>query len=294
MKRIFLVAVALGTLATCASAQNANFNWKHGSDRTSCADLQVTSDEYEIARAEQQITVTPSEASSLNLEGSRNGGVYVSGWDRPNYQITACKVGFGENDAQAQQVLAGVNVARNGSQVTTTGPDSKTWSVHYIVRVPKTANLTASTYNGPVSAHDVDGKLSLKSHNGPVSIRRCNGEISGETENGPVSYTGTSGNIMLSTVNGPVSIRLENSQWNGDLNASTHNGPVAFQVPDNFQSAFLIEGGNGPMSCSSSICDKANKVNERGNRRIEFGSSPHVKATTQNGPVAVSTLRGDT
>lgn len=47
------------------------------------------------------------------------------------------------------------------------------------------------------------------------------------------------------------------------------------------------------MSCSGSICGKATKTNERGNRRIEFGTSPKVKASTHNGPVSVGDLRGD-
>ena len=293
MNRFLLVTTGMLALTASAMAQDMSTNWKHNSDRTKCDDLVITSSDYEIARSEQQLSVDPKDASQLNLEGSRNGGIYISGWDQPGYQILACKAAFADTSADAQQVLAGVNVSRNGSQITTTGPDDRKWVISFIVRVPHKADLTASTYNGPVNIRDADGKINVKSHNGPLSINHFSGDVVGETRNGPVSYTGNGGNVNLSTVNGPVNLRLESAEWTGDLSARTENGPLSLRVPDNFTTAFVVEGGWGPMSCSTSICDKSTKVNERGDRRIEFGSSPKIKASTHNGPVSVSNLHGD-
>jgi hypothetical protein len=293
MNRSFLTTLAFLALSTGAIAQNMNTSWKHGSDRTKCDDLQITSSDYEIARSEQEFSVDQKDANQFSIEGTKNGGIYVTGWDQPTYKITACKAAFAQTEAEAKQILAGVNLGRNGASVNTTGPDVKYWTVNYIVRVPHNGALTASTYNGPVDARDVQGKLNLKSHNGPVSFKRCTGDVSGETQNGPVSFTGRSGNVDLSTQNGPVDLNLEASQWNGAVSARTTNGPLSLHLPENFESAFLVEGGYGPMSCSGSICGKATKTNDHGNRRIEFGDSPKVKASTHNGPVSVGALRGD-
>src|SRR6266581_5678570 len=192
MNRSFLTTISVLALTVAGMAQNMNTSWKHGSDRTRCEDLQITSSDYEIARSEQEFSVDAKDASQFNVEGSKNGGIYVSGWDQPTYKVTACKAAFAEKDAEAKQILAGVNVGRNGARLTTSGPDSKYWVVNFIIRVPRNGDLTASTYNGPVDARDVEGKLNLHSHNGPVSIKRCTGDVTGETENGPVSFTGKS------------------------------------------------------------------------------------------------------
>ena len=293
MNRTFTIASAILTLTLSAAAQNMSTNWKHGSDRSKCEDLQITSSDYEIARAEQEFSIDQKDAAQLNVEGSKNGGIYVAGWDQPTYKVSACKAAFAETDGEAKQILAGINIGRNGNQLTATGPEGKVWTVNFIIRVPRNGDLTARTYNGPVDAREVEGKLNLRSHNGPVSIRRCTGNVVGETQNGPVSFTGKSGNIDLTTQNGPVSVNLEAAQWNGEMSARTTNGPVSLHVPENFDTAFLVEGGYGPMSCSGSICSKATKTNELGNRRIEFGNSPKVKASTHNGPVTVGNLRGD-
>jgi Putative adhesin len=293
MKRFLVVTSTVLALAAGAMAQNMSTSWKHGSDRSRCEDLQITSSDYEIARSEQEISVDLKDAPQFSVDGSKNGGIYVTGWDQPTYKVTACKAAFGANDAEAKQILAGVNIGRNGAQLTASGPDQKVWTVNFIIRVPNTGDLTATTYNGPVDAREVSGKLKLTSHNGPVSIKRCTGDVTGETQNGPVTFTGKAGNIDLTTVNGPVDLNLESAQWTGAISAKTNNGPVSLNLPENFESAFLVEGGYGPMSCSSSICAKATKTNEHGNRRIEFGDSPRVKASTHNGPVSVASIRGD-
>jgi len=293
MNRFLLVTGGVLALAATALAQDMSTSWKHTSDRTKCEDLVITSSDYEIARSEQQLTVDPKDAAQLTLDGSKNGGIYISGWDQPGYQVLACKAAFAQTLPEAQQILGGVAVARKGSQISSTGPHDRKWVISFIVHVPHKADLTASTYNGPVSLQDADGRLNIKSYNGPLSIKHFSGDLTGETHNGPVNYSGNGGNVNLTTVNGPVNLRLEASEWKGDLSASTDNGPVNLRVPDNFTSAFLVEGGNGPMSCSSSLCGKASKVYERGDRRIEFGSSPRIKASTQNGPVRVADIHGD-
>lgn len=294
MKRYLYLFLAVAALVASAPAQDMNTRWKHGSDRTKCEDLQITSSDFEIARTEQTFTVEGKQ--DVNLEGSRNGGVYVSGWDQPNFQVTACKAGFAEKMDRAKELVAGVNVAASGGKITTNGPEEKEgerWVVHYIIRTPHGANLKASTYNGPASVRDADGKIELYSRNGPVSVKHFKGDVIGETTNGPVDYVGNGGNINLHTTNGPVNVHLESAEYSGEMSATTRNGPVTLALPNGFNTAFLVEGGWGPMSCRSAVCDKAHQVRERGNQRIEFGDNPKIKASTRNGPITVGTNDDD-
>ncbi len=285
------VALTVLLLAAVSFGQDLNTSWKHGSERTKCEDLEISSSDYEVARAEQQFTIPAGQA--VNVIASKNGGVYVSGWDQPQYSVTACKAALAEKAADARQLLGQVNVVNNGGQITSTGPDDRRWLIHYIVRVPHNAEFTAESYNGPMSVRDADGHISVKSHNGPLSFRHFTGNGEGETTNGPVSVKASQGNIRVSTTNGPLTLDIDRAQYDGELNASTKNGPVTLHVPEGFTTAFLVEGGYGPMSCSSSICKQANVIRERGSRRIEFGESPKIKASTHNGPVSVA-ARGDT
>ncbi len=290
MNRSVFVLFTVCLVAAAGVSQTTSVGWERGTEHNKCEDLKVTSMEYQVARAEQQITIPAGQP--VTLTGSKNGGIYVSGWDQPNYSILACKFGFGETSADAQQMTSQINVVANAGQVTTTGPDDKHWMVHYIVRIPRNADLTASTYNGPVSVHDADGRVNLKTHNGPLTFKNFTGTAEGETQNGPITLKGSQGSYNVSTVNGPLSLELERAQFQGELTATTRNGPVSLHVPEDFNTAFLVQGGFGPISCNSPVCKQANIVRERGNKQIEFGKSPKIKASTQNGPVSVSP-RGD-
>ncbi len=185
-----LLVVAVLALGTMASAQSINMNWTNESRPKSCADLKISSDDMKVARAEQKFTIAPSQAG-LELNGAKNGGVRVYGWDNPNYEVIACKAAWAETDGEAQQVLASLNVTQQGTAINTTGSndDNRHWTVMYLVHVPHDARLKATAYNGPMSVDDVDGNVNVSSHNGPVHVKRCKGEITAETVNGPVAFT---------------------------------------------------------------------------------------------------------
>lgn len=286
-------------LAAAAFADDLNVNWTRSDRRSSCNDLKVEALGREVARAEQQFSMAQGEVTGVSIKAARNGGVHVYGWSEPRYEVAACKVAIGENATEAQNRLSQLRVTNSRGTITAEGPGepddhNRNWMVYFIVRAPKNATLSAEAYNGPVSVYQFSGKLTARSHNGPISLKHTTGEVTGETHNGPVDFTGNTGTVSLKTENGPLSLKLDARQWtSGTLTASTHNGPVQLRVPEEFESAFLLQGGHGPLGCRGAICEKTTRDNRQGSRKIEFGSSPIVKATTQNGPVTVDVLRGE-
>lgn len=262
-------------------------NW--GGPATDCADLHIRLDGEKPVMQTEEKTVSKNEARSLRVHEIRNGGIQVSGWDKETYSVKACKAAIGN---RANELLSQIKLSVQGGEVSVSEPsgDREEWTVHLLIRTPKSADIEVSTHNGPVAFYSVDGKITTRATNGPISIEDCSGEADVSAENGPISFTGKSGKLRLRTQNGPITVRLGDS-WDGsELVADAVNGPVTLRVPSGFRSSFLVESnGNGPVSCHASICAEARKTWDDDHKRIEYGSgSPVIRLSTENGPVSVA------
>jgi hypothetical protein len=262
-------------------------NW--GGPVTDCADLHIRLDGEKPTIQSEEKSVSRAEARTLRVHEIRNGGIQVSGWDKDTYSVTACKAAIG---SRAEQLLSQIRLSVQGGEVSVSEPsgDRDEWTVHLLIRTPKSADIEVSTHNGPVAFYDVDGKIKTRATNGPISLEDCSGEADISAENGPISFKGKSGKLRLHTQNGPITVRL-GQDWDGsELVAEAVNGPVTLRVPSGFRSSFLVESnGNGPVSCRASICSDARKTWDDDHKRIEYGSgSPVIRLSTENGPVSVA------
>ena len=256
---------------------------------TNCEDLHIRLDGERPQIQSEEKTVSRSEARTLRVRDLRNGGVQVSGWDKDTYSVTACKAAIGD---RAEQLLSQIKLSVQGGEVSVSEPsgDREEWTVHLLIRTPKSADIEVSTQNGPVAFYSVDGKITTHATNGPISMQDCSGEANIEAQNGPISFSGRSGKLRLHTQNGPITVKL-GENWDGsELVADAVNGPVTLRVPSGFHSSFLVESnGNGPVSCRASICSDARKTWDDDHKRIEYGSgSPVIRLSTENGPVSVA------
>ena len=262
-------------------------NW--GGPVTDCNDLHIRLDgERPVIRSEEK-TVSKGEARSLRVREIKNGGIQVSGWEKDSYSVTACKAAI---SGRAEELLSQIKLSVQGGEVSVSEPsgDREEWTVHLLIRTPKSADIEVSTHNGPVAFYSVDGKITTRATNGPISMEDCSGEADISAENGPISFTGKNGKLRLHTQNGPITVKL-GENWNGsELVADAVNGPVTLRVPSGFHSSFLVESnGNGPVSCRASICADARKTWDDDHKRIEYGSgSPVIRLSTENGPVSVA------
>jgi hypothetical protein len=123
--------------------------------------------------------------------------------------------------------------------------------VAFTVQVPATANFSARTANGAVSAVGLTREVVATSTNGDVNVEggtevlarttngsvsiRTSGSASARSTNGSISadHTGLTegeGPLTFSTTNGPITLRLP-ANTNATINASTTNGGIESDLP---------------------------------------------------------------
>ena len=299
MKKIawsfFLVLAMVSLLSSGPSANQRKRGWGRSGSSTTVRNEVRDCDDYDInfgyqqpLRGEEERTI-PASTSSLRVDAAENGGVTVSGWDRNEYSIKACKAAIGSGGTSAEEKLRQIHLVITGGHVKISGPEDGDWIAHLIVLAPAGAVLELSATNGPIDVRHVSGKFQARSENGPIALRDISGEGRAETQNGPISFRGSSGTLRLRAENGPISIELTGNRWEGgELDASTQNGPVSLSLPANYQSAVRVDASeHSPVSCHAIQCRQSVRTWEHPSR-IEFnGASPVVRLSTVNGPVSI-------
>jgi DUF4097 and DUF4098 domain-containing protein YvlB len=287
-----LLALVLTGARAASRHHSVSISDGHRHPMTDCSDLRIRFDERDAVVRSEEHTLTKAEAPILEIRPHTNGGVQIVGWEKDTYSVTACKAASG---ADAERILSQITVSIDKGRISTKGPgDDDDWTVYLLIRAPKSAVLDLETKNGPISLHDVDGKLTARAHNGPISLKNFSGEADITAVNGPISLEGSNGNVRVRTENGPISVALTGKTWSGTgLTADAKNGPLTLMVPRDYQSSFVVESRNySPVSCKASICDNARKTWDDENRRIEFGNAPAmIRLSTVNGPVSVRDSR---
>jgi DUF4097 and DUF4098 domain-containing protein YvlB len=317
VQMLLFVVFAMMLLASVVSAardkqhrhsNNISMNDNDEAPGDDCAThFQISSDDRNVARGEEEHTIAAGTFQTLRLEPGRNGGVLLRGWDQPNVKVKICKAGVGYSQSDANAALKAIQVTVNGGDVRSTGlgevrddsdhndSDQRTW-VQYIVQVPANISTEMTTWNGPLSILNVKGSVSARTQNGPISFKHASGTLTAEAHNGPIEVRDSSGKLTLSAQNGPLDIELANQNWQGaGLEARTHNGPIDLKVPSNYQSGIDVQtSGRAPVSCDLKTCEQnrgAWNNNDDGERHIRLGASDQpvlIKMSTENGPVSIS------
>lgn len=210
--------------------------------------------------------------ATIRVDGRRNGGVSITGWDRDSVHVRALIKVRGRTAAEARELAAAVKVDLTGVTPSADGPASSgrnSWWVSYDIMVPRRSNLWVQTVNGPINVADVTGKIEL------------------EATNGPVQMTGLAGDVKGRTQNGPLIVELTGERWEGaGLDASTQNGPVQLSIPKNYSAELQTGTQNGPMSLGIPITVQG-RINPRQISTTLGSGGARVRVMTQNGPVAV-------
>jgi DUF4097 and DUF4098 domain-containing protein YvlB len=216
-------------------------------------------------------TRVKAPSGTISMDGLRNGGVSVTGWDRDSLVIRTRIRVTATSQAEAKSIAGRVNTTVRGSEVIVDGPrndDDAQWNASLIAMVPRKTDLRVGTRNGPVSIVDVTGDIDAQTSNGPMSLRDLGGSVRARTTNGPLAIT------------------LTGSRWNGSgLEARTSNGPLTISVPDGYNARLEAGTTNGPVSLGFPIT-----VVGRITRDIstELGSGgATIRATTTNGPLTI-------
>jgi hypothetical protein len=211
---------------------------------------------------------------SIAINGERNGGIRVVGWDGDSVRVTARIQAQAPTDAAAEAMLPRIRVIADGRSVRSEGPntegeDNTGWSVGYVVYVPHRFDLDLEAHNGGVGVTGVSGKLDLRTWNGSLSI------------------TDISGDVRARTQNGSLNVRLSGKGWDGaGLEAETHNGSVRLSIPEQYSASLETGTVNGSIRTDFPIT-----VSGRISRELSVplgGGGRPIHVRTTNGSVTIS------
>jgi DUF4097 and DUF4098 domain-containing protein YvlB len=213
----------------------------------------------------------PATGGTITVDGKKNGGVSVKGWDRGEIFVRAKIQTWGDTEAEAQALTGQIQIETGGGRIQAEGPSTsgeRGWSVSFEVFVPHNSNLTLKTHNGGVSIADVRGQIGFEALNGGVSLKRLAGSVNGHT------------------VNGGLSIELTGNRWDGDgLNVKTTNGGVSMTIPENYSARLETSTVNGGMKIDYPITVQG-KIEREISTDIGSGGTT-IRATTTNGGVTI-------
>lgn len=275
--RSLFVTIALATAgSTLLLAPAAGAQEFRGDVRTDSALLEDCregwSSRNEKIHCEVRQGGSKATGATIQVDGRRNGGATITGWDRDSIHIRAIIKSRAGTVEEARELASAVKLDLGGAAPSADGPAASgrdSWWVSYDIMVPRRSNLSVRTVNGPIYVADVNGKMELEATNGPVHMTGLAGDVSGRTQNGPVI------------------VELTGARWDGaGLNASTQNGPVQLSIPKNYSAELHTGTQNGPMSFGIPITIQG-RINPRQITTTLGSGGPRVRVVTQNGPVAV-------
>jgi hypothetical protein len=288
---ILLCGAALAAPALASSHEHNVSLSRSDGQLSSCDQIRATFGDGDapmpMAKAEQTFTLPRASTPALQMHLDESGGIAVSGWDKEDYQVIACKMAAASTHDEANEHLKQIDVSFDGGTLALSGPKDD-WTVYFLVKAPKNAVLDLEAKNSPIDLRDVQGKITAHSENGPIALAGCRGDIQVDAENGPVTMKAGGGKQRLAVKNGPLEVKLEGKRWDGDsLEANARNGPVRVDIPDGYESGVRLDvSQNSPLLCRS--CEGDMRTTADGARTLEFGKSPaQVRISAQNGPVDV-------
>ena len=268
MRAIVMIGVAAATLCTMAMPLHGQRTDEEWLDR-------CRSDEYRGDRDRERHCEVRVErlrsTGSISVEGHRNGGVSVYGWDGDSIVVRARIQASAGSEATARDIARDVRIRVDGNRISADGPetrDRESWYVSFEIGVPRRTDLTLEVYNGPMGVEDVSGRMELTARNGPLSL------------------DGVGGDVRARARNGPLSVYLTGSRWEGaGLDAETTNGPATLSIPSRYSARLETGTTNGPM-----VIDYPMTLQGRIDRHITTtigdGGAP-VRVITTNGPLRV-------
>jgi hypothetical protein len=209
----------------------------------------------------------------LSVDGVRNGGVSIKGWDGAGVLVRSKVDAWGKDDGAAQIVMSQVHVDFSAGELRASGPEhleNQWWSVSYEVFVPRNADLSLKAHNGAISIADVRGNIQFETTNGAVNLKNLGGDVEGTTKNGALNIT------------------LAGNRWDGTkLDARTKNGAVNVSMPQNYSAHFETATTNGNVNANFDVVVQGN-LTERRNKKLNTdvgGGGPTVHVETTNGAI---------
>lgn len=218
-----------------------------------------------------QATGARAPRGTISIDGLRNGGITVTGWDRDSMAVRTRIRVSARSQSEARSIASQVRTTIRGSSIVVDGPrrdDDVQWTASVYAMVPNKSDLRAGTRNGPMTVENVEGDLDI------------------QTSNGPMRLTDLAGSVRARTSNGPLSISLTGNRWNGSgLDARTTNGPLTISIPEGYNARLEAGTTNGPVSLGFPIT-VVGRITRDISTTLGSGGAT-IRATTTNGPLSI-------
>jgi len=212
----------------------------------------------------------PATDGTVAVDGMRNGGVSVKGWERNEILLRARIQSAAPSQAEADELARQIRI-ETGAKIFAAGPQNRNdawWSVSYELFVPRRSNLSLKTNNGGISISDVTGRLEFSALNGGVSLKHVGGSVKG------------------GTTNGGLSVELAGERWDGEaMDVSTTNGGVSVSIPENYSARLETGTVNGHLSVDFPVTVQGNITKELAVNLGAGGAT--IRAMTTNGGVRI-------
>ena len=270
MRTRLLLSLALFAVASPLAAQRTEYDDSRWLD--DCRRGWNGNDDRGRACEVRAVAFKPS-GRALDIDGRDNGSIRVMSWSGDSVRVTARVQANARSDADAQDLLKDVRITSDGRRIHADGARSwgrnESWSVSYVVYVPRRYDLDLQATNGSLNVVGVVGRMDLRTQNGSLTLSDVGGDVRARTQNGSLN------------------VELEGGKWEGaGLDAETQNGSVRLGIPSAF--AARIETGtvNGRMTTDFPIT-----VQGRIGRHLSLplnGGGVTLRATTTNGSVSLA------
>lgn len=262
--RILLLVGPIAVLATPVAAQSYPESVQRWIEN--CRDSRWHEDREVVCEVRP---IAVQRGDRLDVDGRRNGGVRVTGWDRDSVAVFALVQVRARTTDEANAMARAIRVATDGRIRTEGTPaqgDRFGYSVSYHILAPRRTNVLARTHNGGISVNGITGQVDIAAHNGSLSLQDVGGDVRGLT------------------TNGAITLSLSGARWNGrGVELQTTNGGVTLDIPERYDARLEASTVNGGFDIDFPIT-----LEGRIGRRLQTtlgAGGPLVRVTTTNGPV---------
>jgi hypothetical protein len=257
---LFLAVVAF------ASAQQMDNQER----KLNCSDAHNSRNDERASHCEMKEFTIPG-TRAIVVDGGRNGGVQVKGWNRSEVLVRAQVQTWAPLGGDPRAMVSQIQIQTAGGNISANAPDfgqKHGWGISYEVFVPQRTDLSLKANNGGISIHDVTGEIQFDTTNGGVKLERLAGNVRGKTRNGGLS------------------VDLSGDRWQGqEFRAETTNGGVNISLPREYSAQLETGTVNGKLSLDVPLPNGLDSTREV-SVRVGAGG-PVVRATTVNGGVVV-------
>ena len=139
-----------------------------------------------------------------------DGSIEVTSWDKPEVAVTIERRADTQAEAEALKVTAeqtgnriviqAVKPERSESQVQVGFHHGR--SVRFVVSVPRTTDLNATSGDGSISVSGITGRVEARSGDGSIATTDIKGDVGLDTGDGSISADNVSGNLKINTGDG--------------------------------------------------------------------------------------------